>query len=460
MMYIHPKAHDYQVKALQFALAHNASYLALDMGLGKTLISLMWIKNIKAKGVLIVAPIKPMYNTWPDEIEKWTPDLTHTIIHGTEKARNLRKKADTYITNFESIVWLYDELKTMFSQKIPLPFNAVVIDEGSMIKSSKTKRFKTLRKLYDLFPAGRIILSATPAPNSMLNLWSQYFFLDRGERLFKTYGQYQLTYFNKRKTDMWSWDIKPEAEPLIHKAVSDITYRLDADDHIKQPARIDNFIKLSLPEKIQNQYNRLEEEFFLQLNAATSMEVFNKAALSMKLRQFVQGAVYTDTLGTFERIHYEKRDALKGLMETTTQPILCAIQFKFELVLLREIFPDVPAIVGGVSNAQANEYIRAWNRKELPLLLCHPASIGHGMNMQAGSNVILWYGMPWSGELYEQLIGRLKRQGQEEDHVVVHHLLMKNTIDIAIAASLKAKAKGQRGLLDYLKMYHKGEVTV
>lgn len=459
-MIVHPRMHVYQKKALKFALDKESSYSALSMGLGKTLIALCWSLNIlpEVKGVLIIAPIKPMYNTWVDEKEKWTPDLSHTIIHGPGKATALRKKSDLYFTNFESIVWLYNELKRMFKQGDKIPFRAIVIDEGSMIKSHSTKRFKALRKLKDLFPKWKLVLSATPAPNSYLNLWSQYFFLDNGKRLGTTYGKYQITYFKPLDQRGFVWIAKPGACDIINEEIKDITYRLDGNDYLNLPTVTNNFIKVKLPANVRANYDKLEADFFLQLKEG-SIEVFNAASLSMKLRQFVQGAVYTDTKHNYEVMHTEKLEALKSIVEAAdNKPILVAIQFIFELDLISKAFPNVPIIRGGVTNSEATRLIRLWNEGKLPILLCHPKSLSHGMNMQAGSNILVWYGLPWSGEQHEQLIGRLARQGQKEEKVIVHYLLADKTIDLAIAASLKAKAKGQRGLLDYLNKYHKGEL--
>jgi len=453
-MIIHPKAHDYQAKALKFSLENKDSYQALEMGLGKTLIALMWILNREPKATLVISPIKVMYNVWPAEIEKWAPGLTHTIVHGPDKLVRLHEKADIYLTNFESIVWLYKNVKKMKRN----PFAAIIIDEGTMIKAHNTKRWQKLRAMSDWFPKGKMILSGTPAPNSLLNLWTQYFFLDSGVRLGRTYGDFQVKYFDQTEKDGRVWVIKgPGTANVIHKRISDITFTLDPSEHIKLPDVINNFIKLKLPDKLQKQYKLLEEEYFIKLSEGKAIEVFNNMAVSMKLRQFVQGAIYTDKEGHYEILHNEKIDMLKELVETSDgTPILCAIQFIFELDLIRKAFPKTPVIRGGVSNTEATRLIHAWNKKELPLLLCHPKSLSHGMNMQTGGNTILWFGLPWSGEQYSQLIGRLKRQGQASDHVIVHHIIIRNTIDIAIAASLRSKAKGQKAMLDYIYAYHNG----
>lgn len=464
-MIVHPKAHEYQARALKFALetkvhGHLTNYQSLDLGLGKTLVALMWLANIEYRAVLIVSPIKVMYNVWPQEIKKWTPDITYTTVHGPDKLARLNEKVDVYLTNYESLVWLFTALKKMKR----VPFDAIILDEGTKIKDHRTKRYKALRAMADLFPAGKMILSGTPMPNSHLNLWSQYRFLDNGIRLGVSYGEYQARYFDPVDKEGRVWRIKTGCDTVIQERIRDITFRLEGTDYIKMPSRIDNFIKIDLPRAVQKKYEQLEEKFFLELEEG-DMEVFNKLTLGTKLRQFVQGALYTDDgkgkgPRPYEVLHNEKLEVLKELVETADKkPILCAIQFIFELDLIRMAYPKVPIIRGGVSNTEATRLVDAWNAGDIPLLLCHPGSLSHGMNMQYGSNILLWYALPWSGEIYEQFIGRLKRQGQREEHVVVHHIIARNTIDVAIARGLRDRAKGQAGLLNYLNAFHKGEIN-
>lgn len=454
-MVVHPKAHKYQIKALKFSLDNRASYQSLDMGLGKTLISIMWANNIEYEGLLVISPIKVMYNTWPSELKKWAPDMTYSILHGPNKLKALHTKADVYLINFEGIVWLFTAIKKMRQ----VPFNAIIIDEGSKIKAHNTKRFKALRAMQDIFNAGKIILSGTPAPNSLLNLWSQYYFLDSGVRLGKAYGEYQARYFDPLDRDGRSWAIKPGVSQVIYDRIKDITFRLDGTDYIEMPDRVDNFIKLTLPPLAREKYDALERDFFLELGDGKSVELFNSMALSMKLRQFVQGAVYINAQRDYEVIHNEKIEALQEVVEEAQgTPVLCAIQFIFELDLIRRVYPNVPVIRGGVSNTEATRLVGLWNERKIPLLLCHPNSLSHGMNMQYGSNIIVWLGLPWSGEVYEQFIGRLKRQGQSEKSVIVNHIICRNTIDIAVAQALRSKAKGQQALLDYINKYHNGEM--
>ena len=456
-MYLNPKMHDYQRRALEFSLKNKISYQALPMGLGKTLISLCWIKSLRVP-TLVIAPIQPMYNTWPDEIAKWEPELSYVILHGTEKGKELRKKAHIYLMNYDGIIWLSKELKVMYKQGYKIPFKAVVLDEGSMIKSHKTKRYKKLFALRPFFPAGKMILSATPRPNSSRDLWSQYSFLDGGERLGHAYTRFEFDNFDQIPHKKFTFVIKPGADEKIQAAIADITFTLKAEDHIKMPKLITNFIRLSLPNKLQKQYEKLEEDFFIRLSEEKSVEVFNTMALSMKLRQFVQGAVYTDKEGSFEKIHNIKRDALCELVEYSPKPILCAIQFLFELDLIQEVFPKVPVIRGKTPKEEVTSIIKDWNKGNIPLLLCHPKSLSHGMNLQAGSNLLLWYSLTWSNEQYDQLGGRLYRQGQPEERVIIHHLVLKNTIDDAIAAAIRSKAKGQAAYLDFIYKYHRGEL--
>ena len=448
-----PPLHEYQKKALQFSLERPDSYLGLDMGLGKTRITLEWCKDKTAKGILVIAPLKSIYTTWPDEIEKWKFDYSYTILHGKDKLDNLGLKRNLYLTNFESIQWLFESLKLMFKLTKNVPFRTVVIDEGSMIKSPSTKRFKTLRKLRDIFYY-RIMLSGTPAPNTLLDLWSQYFFLDGGARLFKAYSKFRFEHFMPLDYKQFTWAIKSKEDKLkIYNKIKDITFRLDAKDYIKLPKRIDNIIKLKLPEKLQQQYKHLEKKFFLELDKE-KVEVLNAAALSMKLRQFIQGGVYIDGKGAWEQLHKEKLDKLKEMVEVADgQGILCPIQFKFELEMIRSIWPKVPAIVGGVDMKVSAQYIKDWNLGKIPLLICHPRSLSHAVNMQAGSHIVLWYSLTWSSEQYQQLNARVLRQGQK-NNVIIHHLVMDETIDNAVMSALKAKIKGQNQLLDFIKNYH------
>ncbi len=460
--------HAYQHAAIEFSLRNPASYLALDMGLGKTAIALTWLKRLNQLATskstetrvnaLVLAPLRTIHSTWPEEIQKWTPDLSYTILHGPDKTANLGKDVNIYLMNYEGLPWLLPALKQYFKLTKGIPFRALIIDEGSMVKSASTKRFKILgRTLSKVFPKWKLILSGTPAPNSLLDLWAQYFILDQGERLGPTITGYKSTYFYQVDFKGFVWSIRPGVSQTIYKKISDITYRLDAADHLSLPDRIDNAIKLKLKPKEAKQYAKLEKEFFLELEQNVTFEAFNSAALSMKLRQFIQGALYTDLkTRAFKVVHEVKLNALKELLETSSgQGILCAIQFRFELDLIHKIMPGAPVIAGGISARTAAQHIRNWNAGKIPLLICHPASLSHGVNLQSGGHIILWYGLPWSLEQYLQLNARLHRQGQKEI-VIVNHFILEDTLDEKVIKALKAKFKTQRELLEYLKGEHNG----
>lgn len=454
----------YQKEATVFSINNPASYQALDMGMGKTLIAITWAANImridpRIPGVLVMAPLSTVYTTWPDEIKKWRPDMTHTILHGDTKDANLRDNVDFYIVNFDGIKWLWDAIKRYFKIHGVMPFRALILDEGSMVKNPRTKRFQILKKMMPLFPKWKVILSGTPAPNTLLELWPQYFLLDKGRRLGQTITGYKRSHFFQVDRMGFVWKIRPGEDTPIYDKIKDITYRLDAKDYLDLPKRIDNVIKVKLPDNRVKEYLTLEKLFFTELEELDdNIEAFNAMSLSMKLRQFCQGAIYDpediDLAADQRRViplHDAKLKALIDLVETSPgKPILCAIQFRFELAMIRKKFPKAPVIAGGVNQNEKTRLIKLWNKGKIPLLLCHPASLSHGVNLQTGGNIILWYGIPWSLEQYLQFNARLHRFGQLNT-VFVHHLLVSGTIDEKIYLALKNKFKSQEELLNYLK---------
>lgn len=445
------KLHNYQKRALDFWMEKKRAYMAVDMGLGKTAVALHGIAKIR-KPTLVIAPLKTIHTTWPDEIEKWNLPLTHQILHGKSKMDSLMKPADVYLINFEGLKWLYHALLSMAKRGVRAPFTELIIDEGTMVKSHSTQRFKMLKAMLVLFQDHRLILSGTPAPNGYGDLWSQYYLLDRGRSLESNYNHYRNKYFSQADYMGYTWEIRKEAVPIIREKIQPMTFRLDANDYLEMPERIDNKIMIKLPTKLRNTYKELEKEFFLELNDV-EIEAFNKAALGMKLRQFLQGALYyqdEDDKRQWTQVHKLKLNALQDLVESTGQNILCAVQFKFELDMIRELYPDTPYIAGGVSQAKATEHIRAWNEGKIPLLLCHPASISHGVNLQEGGSLILWYGMTWSLEQYLQFIGRLYRQGQKES-VVVNHFIVEDSVDEKVHMAIAERNMNQKALLDYLR---------
>ena len=437
------KPHEYQERGVNFALNSRVCYWMVDMGLGKTLMTLMLQNNIN-EPLLIIAPINPMYMTWTAEIEKWFPGKKIAILHGKNKDEAFAEDADFYLINPEGVKWL--------STKRHPKYRHLIIDEGSVWKASTTVRFKLLKKMLPTFHH-RIILSGTPAPQGLMDLWSQYYILDGGERLGRNITQFRNHYFNTTIINQQFPLYTPKigAFEAIMDKVKDITFRLDAEDYIKLPDIVYNNIPLELPKDLQKNYRKLEREFILDIGEGT-VEAFNAASLSSKLRQYIQGGLYEGegTARVTHHVHDIKLDALKTLTEENSQPILCAIQFRFELEQIRARFPDAPYIGGGTKHADRNKIIEAWNRGEVPLLLCHPKSLSHGANLQTGGHILLWYGLTWSLEQYLQLIGRLHRQGQRRG-VVIHHFVMEKTIDKRVAEALQKKENVQQAVLNYFK---------
>jgi SNF2 family DNA or RNA helicase len=451
------KLHDYQLKGAQFWIDNPRTYFAIDMGLGKTATVLYALTKIK-KPALVVAPLRTVYDTWPNEIKKWNFPLKYSIIHGSNKLKAIATKADVYITNYESIPFIYDTLVFLVQNKRPLPFEVCIVDEGSMIKATKTTRFKYFEALRKVFPKYRTILSGTPAPNSLQDLWAQYYFLNDGKLFSQYFGTFRRTYFDADEYNPYTYTLKPDADKQIYNIIKPYTFRLDAKDYIKLPDIIYNYIPLALPNKLKKQYAKFKKEFLLTIGDIDH-EALNSATLSLKLRQFLQGFIYYNTgeykpsgeaIRKVTEIHKIKLTALIQLIEETNQPILCAIQFKYELEMIRAVYPTVPIIAGGTKNKDAVNYINQWNKGKIPLLLCHPKSLSHGVNLQSGGCNIVWYSQTWSLEQYKQLNKRLHRQGQKKG-VVIHHLIIQNTIDEKITKVLAAKDMTQQALLDYLR---------
>jgi SNF2 family DNA or RNA helicase len=445
------KLHEYQKKAIKFGLENKAVYYAIDLGLGKTAIDLHRIKIMKNHGIksIVFAPIPVIYNTWPMEIKNWGLDLSFEILHGPEKSYILQKKnPDIYLINYEGLKWFREAVSNYVPKWKP---RSLVLDEGSFIKDPSTLRFKSLKKMMPLWHERKSILSATPAPNGYHNLWTQYYMLDRGLRLGKTYNEFRGRFFHYSGPPLFKTTIRPGMAVGIQRLIKDITFRLENTD--RPYDMVYNNIPLELPPKMRELYNKLEKDFLLEFEGSDAT-AFSAAALSMKLRQFIQGAIYTNTeTKSYEILHQVKAEALKALVEALNgNPLLCAIQFRFELEMINKIFgKEVPYIAKGISPKRVMQLVDEWNSGSIPLLLCHPASIGHGVNMQKSGYNLLWYAQTWSLEHYQQLIGRIARQGQMSKTVVINTLMLKNTIDERITKTIQKKGITQKDLLDALK---------
>jgi SNF2 family DNA or RNA helicase len=441
------KAHAYQEYSTSWIIEHPASGLLLDMGMGKTVSTLTAVWQLlydyfDTTKVLVIAPKRVAEDTWSRETEKWnhTKNLRVSKVLGDlqHRIRALAESADIYVTNRENVVWLVEHYKTKW------PFDTVVIDELSSFKSSKAKRFRALKKVRPLIR--RIVgLTGTPAPNSLLDLWPQIYLLDGGERLGKTVTAYRQKYFEPDKRNqqiVFSWKLKPGAEQAIYSAISDICVSMKARDYLQLPKRVDNVVELELNKSEQKRYKQLERDLLLPF--ANGDIVANTAAvLSNKLLQYANGAIYNEN-GEVQELHSVKLDALEQIVEEANgQPILVFYQYKHDLERIKARFKQAREL----ENSQT---IANWNAGKIEMLLVHPASAGHGLNMQDGGHIIVWFSMLWSLEQYLQANARLDRQGQKES-VIVHHLVAKNTIDEQALNVLQQKAGGQEALLEAVK---------
>lgn len=433
---------DYQKRAVAWGLENDMGYFAVDMGLGKTRIILELAKRRK-QVLLVVAPKRVAQHTWPQQILEWAPELTYTVLHGRNKEECYLLNRDVYIINYDGIPWL----QKMFAKygRRRLMNSMLVLDESSAVKSHSSNRSKLTHKMRAMFRQC-YCLSASPAPNGMQDLFMQYLILDHGESLGTGYTKFMNTYFTVAPSRV----VRPKNKNVVHeieRRISARTFRLDASDYLKLPDFIDNKIELHLPEKLRDMYTRLEEEFVLQLKQGTITAV-SAATLSMKLRQLIQGAMYIE--GGYEVIHEIKLDALEQvLQELNGNPALVAIQFKSEFDMIKKRFGNVPAIVGGQGS---NATLDAWNAGDIPALFVHPASVSHGVNLQAGGHNIIWYAPTWNFEHYYQLNGRLRRSGQTKT-VVRTFLTMANTKEDDIIKAINSKGATQQTLLDALRAH-------
>lgn len=438
--------HDYQRYATDFIINNPISAVLLEMGLGKSVISLSAINELMldyfdVSRTLVIAPLRVANSTWPDEIKKWDhlKHLNYSVVIGSEKERldALKKPAHIYLINRENVDWLITK------SGIPWKFDMVVIDELSSFKSYQAKRFKSLLKVRPKLK--RIVgLTGTPSSNGLMDLWAEFRLLDMGERLGRYITYYRQNFFipDKRNQQMiFSYKPKDGAEKKIYSLISDITISMKSKDFLKMPECVMNEVIVTLSDKEQKLYDSLKQDMVLSLEE-NEIDAINAAALSNKLLQMSNGAVYNDDKESLH-IHDRKLDALEDLIEGTNgKPVLVAYWFKHDLEKIKDRF-DVREI-------KSAKDISDWNEGKIPVALIHPASAGHGLNLQAGGSTLIWFGLTWSLELYQQTNARLYRQGQDST-VVIHHILTKGTIDEDVMKALKAKEKIQDALIDSVK---------
>jgi SNF2 family DNA or RNA helicase len=441
--------HDYQKFAVEHIINNPVAALLLDMGLGKTVITLTAIKELmhdrfEVRKVLVIAPLRVGRDTWPQEIAKWEhlKGITYSVAIGTETERKvaLMTKSDVYIINRENVEWLV--------KNCVFDFDMVVIDELSSFKSGATKRFKSLLKVRPTVK--RIVgLTGTPSSNGLMDLWAEYRLLDMGKRLGRYIGQYRRDFFvpDKRNQQIvFSYKPVAGAEESIYKLISDITISMKSVDYLKMPECVMNKAEVFMNEEEKGKYETLRKEMVLSLDGA-DIDAVNAAALSNKLLQMANGAVYDEDKKAIT-IHDRKLEALEDLIEGANgKPVLIAYWFKHDLerIAKRLTSKHVP-----FARIDDNESIRKWNAGELPVALIHPASAGHGLNLQAGGSTLIWFGLTWSLELYQQTNARLWRQGQKQT-VIIHHIISGATIDENVMKALEKKDKTQSALIDAVK---------
>lgn len=436
------KAHDYQKYATDFILSHPTSAVFLEMGLGKSVITLtalfdLCLDQFLIRKVLVIAPLRVARDTWPSEIKKWDhlEGLTYSVVVGTEAERKaaLMRTTDVYIINRENVDWLINK------SKIPFDFEMVVIDELSSFKSYQAKRFKSLLNVRPFVK--RIVgLTGTPSSNGLMDLWAEFRVLDLGQRLGRYITHYRNTFFvpDKRNGEViFSYKPLPGAEEAIYRKLSDITISMKSCDYLKLPECVINEVPVYMSEKEQAVYDKFREDMVAKIEGK-EIDAVNAAALSGKLLQMANGAVYDDEKCSLI-IHDRKLDALEDLIEAANgKPVLIAYWYKHDADRIKSRF-DVREI-------KTSRDIEDWNAGKIPAAIIHPASAGHGLNLQAGGSTLIWFGLTWSLELYQQTNARLHRQGQT-DTVVIHHIIVKGTIDEQVMKALHKKEKKQDALI-------------
>lgn len=454
----------YQKTTTEHILKYPSSAIFLDMSLGKTVAALTAVAELidraEVRAVLVIAPLRVIQLTWPGELSKWDHlrGLTWSMCHGTPSQRRaaLEKPADIYLINYENLIWL-----TEYLEKNKPRFDMVIYDESSKMKNHAAKRFKRLKPLLSRFHRN-VILSGTPAPSGYENLWAPFFLLDRGMRLEPYFTHFHSMYFFPTRREGWDWALQAGAAERIEAKIAGITLSLRKEDHVDLPPVSVNRVLLPLPKPLQEQYTKLEKELFIKLDSF-DVEAFNTAALSNKCLQFTSGSLYaplvTDEHGkaigkrTFTTIHSLKVDAIADIVDDASgSPVMVAYWFKPELAVLRKRFPSAEVLGSGQTYAQAQSLERRWNEGTVPVMLVHPASVGHGLNLQFGGHILVWASLPWGLEEYNQLIARLVRPGQKHP-VIVHHLICPGTTDEAVELDKRTKDKVQGGLLAALRAY-------
>jgi SNF2 family DNA or RNA helicase len=465
---------------MKFLLNHAAAALFLDPGLGKTSITLGAIKVLKKKGmlskVLLIAPLRVCYSSWPGELQKWKDfsELRIEILHGPGKDEALARDVDVYIINPEGLDWLFQTQKEVYIDKKgkkrtridvdvrrfkKFGFDTLVIDELTLFKNTSSSKFKALKCVHKTF-ARRWGLTGSPAANGLLDLFGQLYILDEGRSLGQYITKFQRQYFNPHPSG-WGWLPVQGADELIFEKIAPVCLRKKAEDYLELPELVERQIVVELSDEARVIYDAFEEDLVIKIEGAGKISAAAASALSLKCRQIASGAVYLDPeeddLGLFKKakkgarefveVHDAKIEALSELVdELQGSPLLVAYEFQHDLTRLLKKFPNTPYIGSGISASRGKEIEDAWNAGEIPLLFGHPISIARGLNLQEAGNHVAWFTLTWDQELYDQFIRRVYRQGNKSKRVFVHQIIAKHTVDHLVRAVLMQKKKGQDAL--------------
>lgn len=438
--------HDYQKYSIDKIIENKKYGLFLDMGLGKTVSTLTAFSDLQlldTNKMLVIAPLNVAKDTWADEIDKWEhlKHLRVSKVLGSPKQRiaALNKEADIYVTNKENTKWLCNQYKKDW------PFDMVVIDELSTFKNPSSQRFKAIRKKQPLIK--RFVgLTGTPSPNSLLDLWAQVYLIDRGERLETSFSRYRERFFkptHQVSDHVFNWELRDGSEEKIYELIEDVCLSMKAGDYLDMPERIDAVQSVNLSSKERKLYDELEKHYILESEEDGTIVAQSGASLSQKLLQLANGAVYTDD-ESVRHLHDRKLDKLEEIIEESQgQPLLVFYNFKHDKERIMERFDEVVTL-------DDKGYKDKWNACKVKILLAHPASAGHGLNLQQGGHIIVWFGLTWSLELYQQANARLYRQGQQHT-TIIHHIMTDNTIEQRVYQALQNKELTQDELMKAIK---------
>lgn len=451
------KPHAYQKTGVKFLLENTCAGLLLRPGMGKTSITLAALKVLKEKKMfsraLIIAPVRPCYLVWPKEVANWEQfkDFKVVILHGKDKDKNIDKDADLYIMNPEGLPWL---LHTKRYKRIGA--DILIIDESSNFRNTSTQRFRLLKPILQTFQR-RWILTGTPTPKSLMDIFGQIYILDLGNALGQFITHFRNRYFYPSGFGGYDWQLQEGAEDKIYAAIKPLTLHISEEDHLDLPAFVPNRVEIELDKPARKMYNEMEKELIIFLKS-TEVVAANAAVASLKCAQIANGGLWGDNR-VYHHAHNAKAEAVKELVDALQgSPALIGYEFEHDLQrLLKILGKDGAFLGGGVSMKRSAEIEEEWNKGNLPWLLGQPAAMGHGLNLQKAGNTIIWHSIPWNFEYYEQFNMRVRRQGNAHSHVFLHHIVAKDTVDEAKMMALAGKDKTQKSLLNSLKGYLKSK---